>query len=119
MSDYGLRRRFRSVEVCPRCGDKRLKKYVRHPFALPPGYEKGGEWLLSDCTCIKEGRAADRSRRDGLLIDRSLHPPLPPACAAAPLPALESASLTARRTDRAKLSPAISARSREGRAYCC
>jgi len=76
MSDYGLRRRFRSVEVCPRCGDKRLKKYVRHPFALPPGYEKG-EWLLSDCTCIKEGRAADRSRRDGLLIDRSLHP-LPP-----------------------------------------
>ncbi len=76
MSKYGLRRFFRDEEICPRCGDKRLKKYVRHLFALP-NYPKKGEWLLSDCSCIKKSRDEDRSRREGLIINRSAHP-LPP-----------------------------------------
>ncbi len=64
MSDYGLRRRFRSVEVCPRCGDKRLKKYVRHPFALPPGYEKGGNGFSPIAPVLK--KAAPRIVRGAM-----------------------------------------------------
>lgn len=73
MSEHGLRRSFFGEAVCPRCGDKRLRKYVRHPFSLPAGYKKG-EWLFSDCACIKEARQEERSWRHALLIDRSVHP---------------------------------------------
>lgn len=73
MSENGLRRSFLNEKVCPHCGEKRIKKYIRHPFTLPAGYKKG-EWLLSDCACVKADRRKERSLRSGLLLQRVVHP---------------------------------------------
>lgn len=73
MSDKGLRRRFFEAEICPLCGETRLKRYIRHPFQLPPQFEKG-QWLISDCSCIKNERLKERSARESLLASETAHP---------------------------------------------
>ncbi|HHY09605.1 MAG TPA: ATP-binding protein [Firmicutes bacterium] len=61
MIDYGLQRSFFEKEPCPHCGDLRRRKYVLHPFPLPKPHPRG-EWLLSDCSCVKKEVSYKRSR---------------------------------------------------------
>lgn len=76
MSERGIRRSFSGGEICPSCGEKRVKKYIQHPFPLPGSYGKG-QWLISDCACIKKERSEERSQREKLLSISASHP-LPP-----------------------------------------
>jgi DNA replication protein DnaC len=76
MIDYGLRRSFFNREICTGCGEMIKKKYMLHPFPLPPPYEKG-HWLTSDCSCIKKELSQERLNRNMILITRNVNP-LPP-----------------------------------------
>lgn len=73
MSEYGLGRSYFRKSVCPDCGEERRERYIRHPFPLPAGFKKG-EWLLSDCACVRAARRDTRSVLDNILIERSRHP---------------------------------------------
>lgn len=77
MIRYGLQRSFNSGEPCSKCGILRKSKYVLHPFALPDSFAKG-QWLISDCNCIKKERIKERSKREKTLSIPRSHP-LPPA----------------------------------------
>lgn len=50
-----------------------MRKYVWHPFPLP-GTAGKGEWLLSDCACIKKERSLERSKWEKRLAIRPTHP---------------------------------------------
>ena len=72
MSEYGLGRSyFRKASVLIAGGAS--ERYIRHPFPLPAGFKKG-EWLLSDCACVRAARRDTRSVLDNILIERSRHP---------------------------------------------
>ncbi|NMB02332.1 MAG: ATP-binding protein [Firmicutes bacterium] len=76
MINHAIRRSFVGGEKCPHCGDLRIRKYVRHPVPLPESVGKG-QWLISDCTCIKKERSQERLKRERLLATQVRHP-LPP-----------------------------------------
>ncbi|HHU61042.1 MAG: DnaA/Hda family protein [Bacillota bacterium] len=77
MNKYGLQRYFKSGKVCPDCGTLRKKRYVLHPFTLPGSYDKG-QWLISDCECVKKERTLKRLERAKVLSIPGINP-LPPA----------------------------------------
>jgi len=76
MIEHGLRRSFFQGEVCPICGEMRVKTYYRHPFSVPAHLPKG-HWLLSDCLCIKTERSYERAKKQRLL-STALPDPMPP-----------------------------------------
>lgn len=77
MINNGLQRSFFNRERCLKCGELRSKKYVRHPFPLPPPYNRG-HWLLADCACIKEERLEERQAHEKILVTQQVISPPPP-----------------------------------------
>ncbi|HBG10491.1 MAG TPA: hypothetical protein DDX25_10820 [Firmicutes bacterium] len=75
MIEYGIRRRLRG-ETCPACGEERHRIYKSHPIPVPASLGRG-LWLFTDCACIRQARAEERSRREQLLAVPAAHP-LPP-----------------------------------------
>ena len=73
MSEYGLRRSFFKHNICPGCGQVRVKKYVAHPFPLPGVFRKG-QWLSSDCACVKKERSLSRKTQKEILVTRPADP---------------------------------------------
>lgn len=73
MIDYGLQRSFFHREICTICGETLQKRYVLHPFPLPPPHGKG-HWLASDCACIKKERSQERLTRESMLVKHNVHP---------------------------------------------
>lgn len=73
MAEYGLQRSFFKQDICPCCQEARRRKYVRHPFPLPRPYGKG-QWLLSDCACVKEERLRSRQAREQIMVSKKVHP---------------------------------------------